>query len=289
MRTNAIIRIVLFCIAIVVLLSILGVGIAANMFAIDLDFFGADPDVTVSSEGSADGSQIRDISIEWAAGSITIVPGDGDDICFAESGAANEQEIMNWKVSGDELKIQFQKPAVSFGIGFTSTGSKDLVITVPRDWTCDTLSIDAAAAQIDVRQLTIREVDFDGASGDCFFTDCAIDSIDMDTASGNVTLSGTMNEMEFDGASSDCTLVLSNCPHRIEMDMASGDLDLTLPDDCGFTARLEALSGDLETDFEVTRSGGGFVSGDGACRIDVSAMSGNVCIRKCSSSEHCDH
>ena len=62
--------------------------------------------------------------------------------------------------------------------------------------------------------------------------------------------------------------------------MVSGDLDLTLPENSGFTLSLDALSGNFRSTFPTTAQGNTYVCGDGSCRITVSALSGDVTINK---------
>ena len=51
----------------------------------------------------------------------------------------------------------------------------------------------------------------------------------VDTASGNIYFEGTLNALDCDAASASCEIVVNNVPEYIEMEMASGDLNLTLP------------------------------------------------------------
>lgn len=284
MRTNAIVRIILFSIAIVVLLTILTVGIAADHF-----MFRSGETVQegmISSTGTISADKIRSISIDWAAGSITIRPADVAEITLTES-CETESDPMIWLQAGSTPKVAYAKDEGFFHVG--STPSKDLLIEVPSDWSCEELEIETAAATLTVDSLTIGKVDFDGASGDFDFQNCNVDTLDVDTASGDIRFCGSLDTMDCDAASADCLISLSNCPSRIEMDMASGDLDLTLPESCGFTATFEALSGDINTDFEMNGIRNGFTHGDGSCRIDISALSGDVYIRKSTEAWNCDH
>ena len=70
----------------------------------------------------------------------------------------------------------------------------------------------------------------------------------------------------------------------------SGDLDLTLPGDAGFALSMNAMSSDFTTDFDTVMKNGNYVCGNGHCRINVDAMSGDVIIRRdteaAASSEH---
>ncbi len=297
MRTNAIIRIVLFSIAIFVLLGILGLGLGATTFMAVFDESRSSSEITNTPDQAepasyiADASHIRELEIEWAAGSITIVPnGDLSDIRISETELSDEKYKMVCNQSGDSLTIQFCKESFRFpSFGISTDISKDLLIQVPSDWVCDSLEIDAASADLKITGLTIRELDFDGASGVCELSDCIVGTMDIDAASGNVSFSGSLDFLDFDGASADCVLLLTNHPERIDLDGMSGDLDITLPADCGFTAKIDGLSSGFTSDFETVLRNGCHIHGDGACRIDIDAMSGNVVIRRHSDEHHSEH
>lgn len=293
MKRNTIVRIVIFSITIVILLGILAAGIAydalsANLYSGrgDLEVEQAGPlvsedDVTM---GSVNAERISELEIDWAAGSITIQPDEHTDtIRFYEDRVSNEKYGMYYTTSGSKLTIRFCEETdwdSAFGITINSSISKDLTILVPADWVCGSLEIDAAAATVEIHDLTIREVEMDTASGACGFENCHVDTLDIDTASGDVIFSGSLNALDCDGASASIALVLDNIPDRIDVDTASGNLSITLPENAGFTASVEGLSTKLNSDFDCEIINGRYICGNGSCRIDVSAMSGNVYIRK---------
>lgn len=227
-------------------------------------------------------SEISEIEIEWVAGDILIQTGNTDQISVDEDGSFDEKYAMVLKKQGNELKIAFCEDSVSKLIGINSANnlSKDLTITVPVDWVCESLEIEAASASVEVNNLTIREVDFDGASGTCEFENCTVEEIDIDTASGDIRFVGSLNTLDCDAASASVYAVLSNTPSRLDLDTMSGDLDITLPYDAGFALALDGMNMDFESEFETTLKNGNYVCGDGRCRINVDAMSGDVIIRK---------
>ena len=301
MKTNAIIRIVIFSLVILVLSSILVGGIALRDRGFDWVYrlhqgseevspISADSaehheneenhDYTSSAQRTS--GKIDELSIDWASGSITIQPGDTDEILYEETGDFDSANAMVAKVSGSKLTIQYCKDGSFLKGGFSFGGSlhKDLTITVPRDWVCRELEIDVASADLDIRDLTIQEFDFDGASGSCTLTDCAVGEMSLDTASGDITFSGTLDALDCDSASAKLQLELRNTPRSIDMDTASGSLTMVLPEDCGFTVSLDALSGRFSSDFATTTQNGHHIYGDGSCKINVSSMSGGVTIRK---------
>ena len=303
MKTNAIIRIVLFSLVIVVLAGILVGGIAwqnrgygwislLDHHTEDVSPTAAEHHEDVShtkgedhdhiSSAQSTSEKIDRLSIDWASGSITIQPGDTDEILYEETGDFDSANAMVAKVSGSKLTIQYCKDGSFLKGGFSFGGSlhKDLTITVPRDWVCRELEIDVASADLDIRDLTIHEFDFDGASGRCTLTNCAVGEMSLDTASGDVTFSGTLDTLDCDSASAKLQLELRNTPRSIDMDTASGSLTMVLPEDCGFTVSLDALSGRFSSDFATTTQNGHHIYGDGSCKINVSSMSGGVNVRK---------
>ena len=290
MKTNAISRIVLFSLAILILTGLLLGGIGAthalqNLSGITRNLvhhFETDEPIQTGNlkyVTSFDAADVRDIQIEWTCGSIAILPSSEDHtITISETEVSKEQYRMKYRLSGNKLIIEFDDTDVYFGFSFDT--SKDLLIRVPRDWSCNTLEIDTASARVDVSDIDIREFDFDGASGECNITNCTVEELDLDTASGDITFDGTLNILDCDAASASCRITVHNTPKIIEIDTASGDLDLTLPEDCGFSCDMQTLSGSFHSDFETTIQNGTHIHGDGSCRISVDAMSGNVNIRK---------
>ena len=233
------------------------------------------------STGSASTEAIREIKIDWISGSVTVEPGDVQEITFLESGNGTDKYEMVWKQSGDELVIQYSKDSgiAGFGLHF-GDGSKDLTVTVPRGWVCDSLELDTASTDLTVRDMIIREMEIDSASGTAKFENCTVSSLDVDTASGDVTFTGSLSELDFEAASASFTGVLENVPDQVNMDSMSGDLTLTLPEDAGFTVSLDAMSSDFSSDFPTVKKNKSYVCGDGHCKIDVDAMSGDVSILK---------
>lgn len=286
MKTNAIIRIVLYSIVILLIVSILGGFLAFDRYSFRHEENSwAAPIVTGGSgeflEGqstTADANSVTHLEIEWIAGSVTIQTGDTDQILLSESGRFDTDEAMVFHQNGSKLTIEYQEQDVYFGI--YSAPEKDLTITVPQNWEGIGISLDTASASMRMQNISIREVELDSASGGAVFENCTIEELDIDTASGDVQFTGTLTMLEYDAASADLNAVFLNTPQSLNMDTASGDMDITLPDGSGFTAEVDAMSGDFRSDFDYIQRDDRYISGDGTCRIGLSAMSGDVHIRK---------
>ena len=281
MKTNAIIRIILFSLAIMILGSILLGVVAYDTFSFSSRTESDEHTILHGTMYSGDPKVIKNIKINWAAGSITIVPGQEKNITVTESEVENERYVMQISEIGSTVTIDYCEDMDSLvGIGKKSPDAKDLVIYVPAHWECTSLEIDAASAAVEVRDLTIGEVDFDGASALCSFENCVINDLEVDTASGDVTFSGTLRQLSFDAMSASFTGKFDNVPDRMDVDTVSGDLDIFLPEKCGFDVRMNALSSDFSSEFNVTQEADSYIYGDRHCRISVNAMSGDVNIHK---------
>ncbi len=278
MRRNAIARIILFSITIVLLLGILLAGLSIGVYSFRFD--SSDYNTTAQTPAVAlDASTISRIKIQWAAGNIRVIAADTEEILFSESGAVADDQKMVWNQSGDALTIRYQKPSIQ--IGMFSEPSKDLTITVPRDWHCLDLSVETASGSVTVEDLIAQQVDVDGASAKCTFQNCYVDTMEISTVSGDIEyLDGSLLHFYCDGVSADCSLQLNKKAQHLELDCVSGSLYLYVPEEFGFTASMDTTSGDFHSDYTVSQSGDTYVYGDGGCRILVSSVSGDISIRK---------
>ena len=276
--SNAVVRIVLFSVAILILTGILLSVLAFDSFRF-LPGTDAPTEQITTDSVTAD---IRNIEIEWVAGSITLRKDPNvTQLVIQEESAVDSKHRMVLKQSGQTLKIKFSEEAVRVvGINVSNYTGKNLIVTVPEDWTCNSLEIDTASAEVVINDLTIREFDFDGASGDCRLTNCKVDEMDVDTASGKVDFSGTLQVLDCDAASADCTIEVSNVPRSIKLNALSGDLDLILPPDAGFSCVSKTASGSFDTDFDCDTVGSTYTHGDRACQIELDAASGDISILK---------
>lgn len=282
MKANAIIRIVLFSLAILVLFSILLGFLAFGIFrsGVKTRIEQIEP-IAGQTDIHTIIPDIQNIEIEWVAGSITFQKDDVSSITVQEFSPVESKYKMVVKQSGQTFKIQYSdSDSIIFPFGINIDISKDLVIKVPENWECNSLEVDTASAEMTLNDLSVRKFDFDGASGVCEINNCSIGELDIDTASGNVHFSGTLKTLDCDAVSADCNVEVFNIPDKIKMKGISGDLELILPSDAGFTCDLDTMSGSFNTDFEFVMNDNFYICGDGNCKINVNAVSGDVNILK---------
>lgn len=238
---------------------------------------------------------IRALDISWSSGSIHVTAYDGNEIILRETAQAKDSDRLRYQVENGTLCIRERNGSL------LNVGSKSLEILLPAKAATDlsSLEIDAASAATTLEDLVVRKLEIDTASGDVTATDCVFDSVDydgassvcrmencsigefeMDTASGNAILSGSISKISFDAASGNLTAVTDVAPLEIEIDTASGDVDLTIPADSQFTLEYEKLSGNTNiSDFVGSFSDGKFVCGNGIAEYEIDTASGDLTLR----------
>ena len=287
MKSSAIVRIVLFSLAILILGGILLSAVCFNMYIVDgtiafESHSAAEEAPLLENEMQEISSQVCNLELEWVAGSITIQPDEHvHSIHVTEYTPSGSDYETVMQQSGQTLKIKFSKESVKFsGFSINANVSKDLIITVPADWSCNSIEIDAAATEVEIHNIRMKELDFDGASGNLILDNCDIEELDIDTASGDVEFSGVLNELDFDAASARFDGEFHNIPQKLNLDAMSGNMTLVLPENSGFSLELDTMSGSFDSDFTFQVHGDTYVCGSGDCKITVSTMSGDVSILK---------
>lgn len=256
MKSNAIVRIILYSLLILILSGILLTVLGADL----LSFRSGSVTTTgesVSTPTTVEGADVANLNIEWAAGSVTIVTGNTDQITFYESGDFEEKYAMVYSQKGDTLRISYARSSVSVGLG--SIPSKDLTIIVPEGWSCQELEIDGAALEIEINGLTVKEFDIDGAANEIDFT-------------------GSFESLECDGAACELTLNCLTKPQKIDLDGASIQMDLYLPDECGFLVQMNGLSCAFRSDLDYTSGNGDYLYGDRYCKVYADGISCSVTV-----------
>lgn len=258
MKRNAIARIIIYSVLAVVLTGIMVSGISANGFVFS---FGGNNGTVVEGVVPFSASQIKKLEIEWAAGSVRIQAADTDQITISEVRPEDCKYKMTYQINGDTLSLSYSQGTIGIGFGNWSIPNKDLVVTVPRDWVCEELELDGAALEINIEGLTVEDLSLDGASCQLKFA-------------------GSVDRVDIDGASADIKL---NCESRIssiEVDGASCEIDVTLPNGCGFDAQLSGLSCSFHSDLAGISQGNRYYYGDQHCKINVDGLSCDVTIRE---------
>lgn len=238
---------------------------------------------SLSQIGSAevDVSGVESIDLDWAAGSVEIKAYDGDKIVLTESttGSLAKAQEMRWEVKGSTLEIDYGR-----NWSCMSFGEKHLEILIPVTMAKDMniLDIDGASGDYVVSDLVCNEVKVGLASGSLNAKDMAVGDLRIDAASGNARFEGEIvGKINIDVASGHVDVVcLETPPSAVDADMASGTVSVSLPENDGFTARIEKLSGNFQCDFDTQQNGDSYLYGNGGIPIRADMASGQFLLRK---------
>ena len=275
MKRNAIVRIIIYIVLILVLAGILLSGLKHDGFS----RVTGDSN-TITGSGSIDMSQVENIEIEWVSGSVdvTIAPETESKITFRETNG--EEHPMVYEIKGKTLVIHFTEPSINLSFGNFYTPDKDLIVVIPADWVCQSLDISAVSADVKVLLPEARDVEVENVSGKTELRLESSQSISVENISGEVSFIGQCETFECNSVSGDCNVYLSKDAKEITLESVSGDLTVSLFKQYGFTASIDSTSGNIYSDYSTTVSGGKHTYGDGNVRIEAETVSGDIFIRE---------
>lgn len=271
MKHNAIVRIVLWSLSAVVLLGILIVGLELGSYLHERNS-GSD---RITGSGSVAAAEIESIEISWVAGNVevSVVP-NAQDICFSETNG--EKRPMVYQIKGKTLIVEYCKTASLFDPGALYEPTKSLTVEIPVDWVCQTLDISATSADISVTLLKVTQTSIENVSGDTTLHLEKCDRVNVKNVSGDVTFVGQCTSLDCYTVSGDCDVFLGGSATQIDLESVSGELDVSVYKECGFTAKLDSVSGKLYCDYSTDILNGSYVYGDGVMHIDANSVSGSV-------------
>ena len=246
------------------------------------------------SEGNAvyDGTPDA-VEIDWAAGRVVIaVRNDSTGISLYEyagnlepqwDALAPESDVpaanrMIHRFQSGTLKVEQFRRGITWP-GVHNTYVKTLVVTIP---VCELakLRIDAASVDIELADLSAKQLNLDAASGSVAATGCTFERADIDAAATKgVFTRCTIGRLDLDSATGSMDFDLLNTPERVDIDAASGNYRFTLPADASFSVKVDSLSGSVNINgFTTSYANGKTVVGDGSSLFDIDSMSGSVTI-----------
>lgn len=262
---------------------------------------------------------INKIDIDWISGSVTIERYDGTEVKVKETATATltEDYILRYRVEGSILHIRFCKPGIwKLGklkksltvqvptdaeieqIGIKSVSAN----VVANGFELDFLNVESVSGDIKLDDVRVtRLMDIYTVSGKVNLTTDDNKKINMFSVSGNInlkstgkledftckTVSGKVDINAYEAVACSLESVSGQIEFRLKVvtgehrfESTSGDVKLWLDDGGSFVARTSTVSGDIECDFEYTKSGTTYTVGEGGASINVSTVSGDIDIKE---------
>lgn len=262
--------------------------------------------------GNADITRtVENLEIDWASGSVTVEPGDKCSIREECDPNVAEDGKVHWWLDGTTLRVKY---CASGTAAVLQLHEKTLTVTLPvenlKSVTVNTASGNVTAEGMKTGSLNIAtasgsirtvceagEIELTCASGkigleqkgNCssaklttasgsIKADCEnTTELKANSASGKITVNGKVTgELEAEVVSGGVECDLDLVPPVCKLVSTSGGVELKLPKNAGFTAKVDTVSGDFSSDFFLKKEGKSYIAGDGSAKLTMSSTSGDI-------------
>ena len=163
-----------------------------------------------SGEESFSPAEVKRIDLDWISGTVKLQPGSGDRITLKESceKTLKDEQKLCWKLDEGTLSIRFCKALQ------TQMAGKDLVLTVPADWTAESIGVHATSADLELRGLSVEGIlSSTATSGGVTLDGCSCRTLAVSASSGEVSLNGCVFD-KLDAGATSGSISLKGCDGR---------------------------------------------------------------------------
>lgn len=271
MKNTAIVRIIIWSIVALIFLALLILFLSNNIinFPIltnnlswnnkkDISHYSVGP-------GSVTASIIDHIDIDWISGGVDVKYYEGDKIMIDEYDAKNkfikEDDKLRYLVKDNRLYIAYSLNSLKLNIFNFNSLNKQLTVLIPVE--LQELVIENVSAKINIEGIKTN-------------------ILSINTVSGNITTDNIIvnKVITLDNVSSKLNIDCSNVPDKINIATVSGNIQLSIPENEGFTMNYTSVSGHLYSDFQYTFNKKTYTYKNGGADINISSVSGDLSILK---------
>ena len=225
--------------------------------------------------------KITEISIDWLAGSVTVLAAEGDEIVITEDYDGEDGGLrLRWKIEGGKLTVKYCKPR---SFGKVKADEKNLTVAIPASMLDSMGEVEIVSVDTVVSYTgNADELSLDAVNGELTVIG-DVGELEVDAVEAQVIFRGGVRKAEVDCVNADATMYL-DMAKELKFDQVDGSVVLYLADEItGFAVEVEALSGDIEADgYEGVEYTGKRSArwGDGSLRIYVNGVAGQLKIEK---------
>ena len=242
---------------------------SANKYeTLDRSGFGSAEDSVAASELL---TGIDEIEIHWLTGDVYLVESDEDGVNFQEDYTGNNEDYrMRYRVSDGKLTIQ---PCKSKLFGSIDLPRKALTVFLPDTLTLDKITVETVSADVELMGGSVDTLSINTTSGNITGPGLLAKEYELGTVSGDISLTALpagSSAIDCETVSGEVRISCTAHPDEIDFNSVSGNLRLTLPKgSCRYTLDFSTVSGDRDTDRFIS-------GGDETCDITAETVSGNV-------------
>ncbi len=281
MKRNAILRIVIYSLLILLLSSVLVVGVLGSFdlptfISGGLSLSNGLPNSTKAPQATFDPSEIDEIFIIWISGNVTVSAEERTDIAYQTLRKGSDLDTA-YRLENGRLTIGFTQKSFVSG----KVKEKDLVLSIPNTWNGKVLEIEAVSTDIEISNLAnLSKLDIENVSGEINVRNSTFTEVEIETVSGGIYLAGTFSQIDVEAISAKCTIDAVECPKTIDIETVSGETFLSLPQGYGFELSIDGIGKTVHTTLPYQKDGDRYISNGelGNCIIDVDSVSGSVTI-----------
>jgi Uncharacterized conserved protein len=260
-------------------------------------------DYTITSNATVPSEGIKCITVGWVSGHVDVVKYDGEDIIFNESAnrELNEDQMMRYKIVGNELKIVFSADGKSLPKGIFNNLSKTLTLCIPKELqvlNVDTVSAGIAAEGISTEILKLKtvsgslnalnlsvsaEIDANTVSGSIYVDNItAFREINTHSVSGSIKLNDikAFHNVKCNTVSGSINVQCMDCPQGLHASTVSGRIEVSLPENDGFSAKYSSVSGKMTCGFPCMIEKNHLIYKDGGAEMRFNTVSGGISINR---------
>lgn len=302
MKTSAIIRIVIWALVACLLTGILCVGLAGGLEGFSFGFSDAyrypHADRYLVGNGQTDDA-IHTIDINWVSGTVQLLPADDAVLRWEEtcSRSLEDKWRVHYLVENGVLHLQFRETS---WLHIGSTPSKDLTVYIPAaltlkecdvenvsgeirltDLSPDKADLETVSGNITVQHMTCGKLDMTTVSGQVQAEQVTATTLDTESVSGDIQINGAIQRWDMESVSGNGSLSSAVRPQTVDTETVSGDITLTIPDNDGFLAKLDAPDNHFFCDFPVSSRGEDtWMYKNGGAEFSFDSVSGDITIRQ---------
>ncbi len=219
--------------------------------------FDNDKDLSSYTLGGASLSQtVKDISIAWIEGGVTIEYYDGDQVLLSETAnrPLDSLTTLCYRVTPQgELSVTYSKSSKLKKEQFAGLHKK-LLIRLPQGTRLDDLEIDGMNVSASIANLTCEDISLDGMNAELTLADVLCHSLSSDGM--NATIRATFGQL----------------PDEVSADGMNAHVSLAVPADAGLSIEMDGLAQELSSDLPVYHKDGKTIIGDGRCDVSLDGM-----------------
>ena len=208
-------------------------------------------DYTVPAAG------INRIQVQTSGGDVTFGVSQDDNVYIVELSKTEltEDKLARILTEGDLLTVE-QGKKYSAGFLLFSYGmlSSDFEIYLPqRAW--NHLKVTTGSGDVALEKgLEVASLELETVSGDIEVPEVRAGAVRMETVNGDLELSGYGCELDLETVNGDLQLKFTDMPDTMHINTVNGDVNLTLPDNDGFSLKYQRVNGEVRSDFELKTS-----------------------------------